>query len=279
MKKRWLYNKTVVISGASGGLGFSIAKTLIEKYDCKIIGIARNEKKLLDAMQTLGDKKSNFSYRLFDVSNRDNWTEFYNYLVENNIHIDVLINNAGFMLPFKKFERYTIEEIDEIIKTDLVSVINSTKILLPLVKKSTTPAIINVSSAAGVLAVAGESLYCASKFAVRGFTETLAQDYRKKIYVGGIYPGFIKTDILSRQVKDAKNDKIIGKFMMPLEKATKKIVKGIKKKKRRILFGYQARSMSLLSRLFPKSGPTIITKVFKASKFELFDQVFNDQGE
>ena len=276
MKKCWLNKKTVVISGASGGLGFSVAKMLIEKYDCKIIGIARNEKKLLDAMQTLGEKKGNFTYRLFDVSKRDNWTEFYNYLIENDIHIDVLINNAGFMLPFKKFEKYTEEEVDEIIKTDLLSLINSTKILLPLIKKSTTPAIINVSSAAGVLAVAGESLYCTSKFAVRGFTETLAQDYRKQIYVGGIYPGFIKTDILSRQVKDAKNDKTIGKFMMPLEKATKKIVKGIKKKKRRILFGYQARSMSLLSRLFPKSGPTIITKVFKASKFELFNQVFDD---
>jgi len=276
VKKCWLNKKTVVISGASGGLGFSVAKMLIEKYDCKIIGIARNEKKLLDAMQTLGEKKGNFTYRLFDVSKRDNWTEFYNYLIENDIHIDVLINNAGFMLPFKKFEKYTEEEVDEIIKTDLLSLINSTKILLPLIKKSTTPAIINVSSAAGVLAVAGESLYCTSKFAVRGFTETLAQDYRKQIYVGGIYPGFIKTDILSRQVKDAKNDKTIGKFMMPLEKATKKIVKGIKKKKRRILFGYQARSMSLLSRLFPKSGPTIITKVFKASKFELFNQVFDD---
>ena len=276
MKKCWLNKKTVVISGASGGLGFSVAKMLIEKYDCKIIGIARNEKKLLDAMQTLGEKKGNFTYRLFDVSKRDNWTEFYNYLIENDIHIDVLINNAGFMLPFKKFEKYTEEEVDEIIKTDLLSLINSTKILLPLIKKSTTPAIFNVSSAAGVLAVAGESLYCTSKFAVRGFTETLAQDYRKQIYVGGIYPGFIKTDILSRQVKDAKNDKTIGKFMMPLEQATKKIVKGIKKKKRRILFGYQARSMSLLSRLFPKSGPTIITKVFKASKFELFNQVFDD---
>lgn len=276
MKKCWLNKKTVVISGASGGLGFSVAKILIEKYDCKIIGIARNEKKLLEAMQTLGEKKDNFTYRLFDVSKRDNWTEFYNYLIENDINIDVLINNAGFMLPFKKFEKYTEEEVDEIIKTDLLSLINSTKILLPLIKKSTTPAIINVSSAAGLLAVAGESLYCTSKFAVRGFTETLAQDYRKQIYVGGIYPGFIKTDILSRQVKDAKNDKTIGKFMMPLEKATKKIVKGIKKKKRRILFGYQARFMSLLSRLFPKSGPTIITKVFKASKFELFNQVFDD---
>ena len=275
MSKKWLKNKTVVISGASGGLGFSIAKYLIEKFDCKVIGIARNEQKILTAMQTLGDKKVNFSYKLFDVSNKNNWVEFYNYLVKNNIKIDILINNAGFMLPFKKFEKYTEEEIDEIIKTDFSSIIYATKTLLPLLKESSFPSIVNVSSAAGLCAVAGESLYCAVKFGVRGFTETLQQDYKKQIYVGGVYPGFIKTDILSRQVKDAKNDKKISKFMMPLDAATKKIVKGIAKRKKRIIFGYQARFMSFFGRLFPKLTPSLISKVFKLSKMDLFDEVFD----
>ena len=273
MKKSWLNGKTVVISGASGGLGFSIAKTLIEKYGCKIIVIARNE--LLSAIETLGENKANFSYRLFDVSVKQNWIDFYNYLSENNIPIDLLINNAGFMLPFKKFENITEDEIDEIIKTDFVSVVQSTKILLPLLKKSSTPSIINVSSAAGLLAVVGESMYCATKFAVRGFTEVLQQDYKKQVYVAGVYPGFIKTDILQRQLDDAKNHKVVGKFMMPLEKATRKIATGIHKKKKRIAFGYQARTMSLLSRLFPKSAPSLITSAFKLSKFELFDDIFD----
>lgn len=275
MKKSWLNGKTVVISGASGGLGFSIAKTLIIKYGCKIIGIARNEKKLLSAIETLGEYKSNFTYRLFDVSIKENWIEFYNYLQENGIKIDVLINNAGFMLPFKKFENITDEEIDEIIKTDFVSIVQSTKILLSLLKHSKTPAIINVSSAAGLLAVVGESMYCATKFAVRGFTETLQQEYKKTMYIGGVYPGFIKTDILQRQLDNAQNHKVVGKFMMPLNKATKNIVNGIHKRKKRIVFGYQARFMSILSRIFPKSAPSLITNVFHASKFELFDDIFD----
>lgn len=278
MSKKWLKNKTVVISGASGGLGFSIAKYLIEKFDCYVIGIARNEKKILSAIETLGDKKNKFSYKLFDVSVKQNWIDFSNYLTENNIKVDVLINNAGFMLPFKKFEKYSDEEVDEIIKTDLASVIYATKIMLPLIKQSHTPAIINISSAAGLCAVAGESLYCTAKFGVRGFTETLQQDYRKQIYIGGVFPGFIKTDILSRQVEDAKNDKIIGKFMMPLDKATKKIVKGISKNKKRIIFGYQARFMSLFGRLFPKMTPTLISKVFKVSKISLFDDVYDKRS-
>jgi short-subunit dehydrogenase len=275
MKKNWLYGKTIVISGASGGLGFSIAKALIEKYDCKVIGIARNEQKILSQIQTIkDDKKSNFTYKLFDVSIKENWVDFQNYLEANNISIDVLINNAGFMLPFKKFDKISFEEIDEIVKTDFTSVVTATKILLPLLQKSASPAILNVSSAAGLLAVAGESMYCATKFAVRGFTETIQQEYGKSIYIGGIYPGFIKTDILSRQLEDAKNHKVVGKFMMPLEKATKTIVKRVSKKKKRIVFGYQARTLSFLSRAFPKLGPKLVAKVFKASKLDIFEQVF-----
>ena len=121
MKKSWLYNKTVVITGASGGLGFSIAKRLILEYNCKIIGIARNEAKILKSIESLGEKKYNFSYRLFDVSIKENWLSFYNYLVENNIEIDMLINNAGFMLPFSTFDKYTDKEIDEIIYTNFIS--------------------------------------------------------------------------------------------------------------------------------------------------------------
>ncbi len=275
MKKCWLNGKTVVISGASGGLGFSIAKTLIEKYDCKIIGIARNEQKLLAAIDALGDKKENFSYRLFDVSKKENWIEFAQYLNKNQICVDVLINNAGFMLPFKKFEKISDEDVEEIISTDFKSVVTATKVLLPILKKSSTPAIINVSSAAGLLAIAGESMYCATKFAVRGFTETIQQEYKKQIYIGGVYPGFIKTDILSRQIKDAKNHKVVGKFMMPLDKATKIIVKRMAKKKKRIAFGYQARVLSFLSRAFPVLGPKLVAKVFEISKLEIFEEVFN----
>lgn len=274
MKKSWLNGKTVVITGASGGLGFSVAKLLIEKYDCKIIGIARNESKILSAIETLGNKKGNFLYRLFDVSQKQNWLDFYDFLNKSNINIDVLINNAGFMLPFAKFEKYSETEIDEIIKTNFISNVISVKTLLPLLKKSKTPAIINVSSAAGLCAVVGQSMYCATKFAVKGFTETLQQEYKKQIYIGGIYPGFIKTDILNRQPDSAKNNKLINKMMMPLDKATKKIVRRISKKKKRTVMGFDGHSMSFFGRLFPRITPSIITKVLKASKQQMFDDVF-----
>lgn len=279
MKKNWLNDKTVIISGASGGIGFSVAKSLIEKFNCHIIGIARNEKKIKEAINTLGDKKTNFEYRIFDVSVKDNWQNFYNELVEKNIQADVLINNAGFMLPFTKFENLSDDEIQEIVSTDFLSVVNSTKIFLPMIKKSKTPAIINVSSSAGLCAVVGQAMYCATKAAVKGFTETLQQEYKKQIYIGGIYPGFIKTDILSRQNNETKNNKLINKMMMPLNKATKKIVRGITKKRTRIVMGFDGHSLSFLGRLFPKTTPSIVRSVLKASKLDLFEDVFEYSKE
>ncbi len=275
MKKCYLQNKTVVISGASGGIGFSVAKMLIEKFNCKIIGIARNEKKILSAIETLGDKKSNFSYKIFDVSIRENWQNFAKELNDTNTKIDVLINNAGFMLPFAKYEKYSDAEIDEIIATNFSAYLYSISSLLPLLKQSSTPAIINVSSAAGLCAVVGQSMYCATKYAVRGLTETLQQEYKKQIYIGGVYPGFIKTDILNRQSESGKKNKLINNLMMPLSKATKKIVKGIAKKKKRITMGIDGKPMAFLGRIFPNFTPNIITKVLKASKLEMFTDVFD----
>ncbi len=274
MKKTHLINKTVVISGASGGLGFAVAKLLIEKYNCKIIGIARNEQKIKTAIETLGDKKENFTYRLFDVSVKENWVNFYNELVESNTQIDMLINNAGFMLPFATFEKYTDQQVEEIINTNFIANVNSVKVLLPLLKKSKTPSIVNISSAAGLCVVVGQSMYCATKFAMRGFTESLQQDYKKQIYVGGVYPGFIKTDILNRQSIDDKSNKLIHKLMMPVEKASKKIVKGIAKKKKRIVMGVDGRFMNFFGKIMPKATPSIITKVLKTSKLDMFEEVF-----
>lgn len=276
MKKSWLTNKTVIITGANGGIGFSVLKKLIKDYGCFVIGVARNQEKMAKAVETLGELKSKFTPYFFDVSSLDGWQNLKADLESKNIIPDILINNAGFMLPFKKYDSYTLEEIEEITKTNFYSVLYSVKTLKPLLDKSKTPAIINVASSAGLCAVVGQSMYCATKFAVRGFTDTIRQDYKKKCYVCGIYPGFIRTDILNRQNTNDKENKLINKLMMPLNKATRKIVRGIKRRKKSIVMGFDGHSLSLFGRLFPHATPSIVRKVLKTSGLELFKDVFCD---
>ena len=273
MNKRWLNSKTVVITGASGGIGFSLAKRLIEKYDCKIIGIARNKEKIEKAIESLGEKKNNFSYKLFDVSIKENWVSFKDYLLQNDINIDLLINNAGYMLPFDKFGNLPIENVDEIIATNFKACCYSITELLPLISKSPTPAIINLSSSAGLCPIIGQSLYVASKHALRGFTETIIQEY-PKIYIGGVYPGFIKTDILSKIDKSSRDEKLMAKVMMPLEKATKKIVHRIAKRKKKTVLGIDGKFMYYGYKIAPKFTGFLIRTVLKKSKLDMFKELF-----
>lgn len=270
--KNWLKNKTIVISGASGGLGFSIAKKLILDFDCKVIGIGRNKEKFERNILTLGDKKNNFSYFLFDVGKLEEWQKFANLLREQNIGVDVLLNNAGFMLPFDKFSNYSIDEILEIVNTNFLSYVYATKTLFPILEKSSTPAVINVSSSAGLSAVVGQSMYSATKFAVRGFTDTLRVE-NKGFYIAGIYPGFIKTDILYRQNIGKKDGKLVDRFMMPLSKATKKIVRKIKRKRKHIVLGIDGRYLSFTGKHCPIISHKLTAKVLKAFKIDMFKKI------
>ena len=278
-KKDLLYKKTVIISGASGGIGFNVAKTLIEKYDCKIIGIARNKEKIEKAIESIGDKKQNFTYRLFDVKDKENWKNFADELLSEGITPDILINNAGFMLPFTKIENLSLDEVDEIVKTNLTSYVYAIKSLLPLLKNSSHPAVFNVSSAAGLFPVVGESMYCATKYAVHGFTQSLAIDYRKKIYFGGVYPGFIKTDLFDRMGVKKNEMTFVNKFTMPVEKAAKKIVKGIYKRKKKIVIGFDGKFLNFMGKFCPRLGARLVAFVLRKSKLELFDGVFKEQNK
>ncbi len=273
--KNWLYNKTVIITGASGGLGFTLAKLLIEKYNCNVIGIARNEQKLISNAQLLGENKQKFSYKLFDVSVYENWVNFKNYLTQNNVTPDVLINNAGFMLPFSKFEGYTATDIERITSTNFLSVTYAVKELLPLIKQSNTPAIINVSSASALCAVVGQSMYTATKFALRGLTDTLRVE-NKGVYVAGIYPGFIKTDIFGKTEFDEKTKKLLDKFMMPVDKAGKKIVRQISKKRKNVVIGFDGKLLKFGGKYMPKTFPKLMKKVLKSAKLSIFNDALED---
>ena len=156
MSECWLKGKTVVVTGASGGMGAGIAATLIKKHGCTVIGIARSEPKMLKFIEELGaEYASKFSYKLFDVSVKENWESFAEELKADGTKIDVLINNAGILPKFKRFDRYSYEEIERAMNINFYSCIYSTKTLLPMILESSTPAIINIDSSAALMTLAG----------------------------------------------------------------------------------------------------------------------------
>src|SRR5574344_1973528 len=111
MSKYNLNNKNVIITGASSGFGKLIATRLATEYSCKVIGIARNEEKLIKAKQEIGE---NFTYSAFDVGVKDNWTAFSEKLAQTDFRPDVLVNNAGVLPKFSKFEHFSDSEVENV---------------------------------------------------------------------------------------------------------------------------------------------------------------------
>lgn len=279
MSSCWLQGKTVVVTGASGGMGAGIAATLLKKHGCTVIGIARNERKILNFIDELGEENAKrFSYRLFDVSVRENWESFAKELKEENIAVDVLINNAGILPKFKRFDRYSYEEIERAMNINFYSCIYSVKTMLPILQKSSSPAIINIDSSAALMTLAGTSMYSASKAALKSFTEALRLEFAGKIYVGLVCPGFTKTDIFSGQgdVGKGRASKIIEMISTDCDKMVKMIMFGIERKMPMQVRGMDAHAMSICNRLLPVAGSKLYSTIMKAAKVDIFDEVFLD---
>ena len=178
----WLVGKTVVITGASSGIGKSITKILIEKYSCTVIGIGRSKDKLLCVQKELGGLGNMFSYRAFDVSNRLSWEEFSKELVFTDKSIDILINNAGVLPPFDKAMNLSIDKIESTMNINFYGAVYGMRSLWDIIRKSKDASIINISSSASLCAMAGASIYSASKSALRSFTESMQGEY-KDMYI------------------------------------------------------------------------------------------------
>ncbi|MBE6719225.1 MAG: SDR family NAD(P)-dependent oxidoreductase [Ruminococcaceae bacterium] len=279
MSNCWLSGKTAVVTGASGGMGAGIAATLIKKHGCTVIGIARSEPKMLKFIEELGDEyKDRFSYKLFDVSKRENWESFAEELKANGTKVDILINNAGILPKFKRFDRYSYEEIEQAMNINFYSCIYSTKTMLPLILESETPAVINIDSSAALMTLAGTSMYSASKSALKGFTEALRVEFRGKMYVSLVCPGFTKTDIFRNQGEESndKGQKVMNMISTDCDRMVRMIMRGIEYKYPMQVRGFDAHAMSTFNRVMPVYGSMLFSSVMKLANVDIFKEVFDD---
>lgn len=273
MSKLDFKGKLFVVSGASSGLGRIITEKLVSD-GCKVIGIGRNEAKFDDFKATLGDKSDMLETEIFDVSDEIGWENLAAKLAARGDALNGLINCAGVFPPFRKAVDFTVSDIESVMKTNFLSAVYAVKNLLPFLEKSGFPTIVNVSSAAALASIVGTSGYSASKSALKAYTEILAEELRGKAYVGLVMPGFARTDIMRSQNTSFDEDKLVKKMSMPADRMAGKIFRGIRKKKRRMIFGFDAKILNFFYRLMPKTTTRLVAVVLKKSKMKLFDEIF-----
>ena len=268
-----------MLSGASSGIGRELCKIFIQSFGAKVLGIGRNEEKMLSLKTELGQNAESFDHALFDVSKREEWEQFKTRLIEKNISPLLLINNAGAFPTFNTALHTSPETFERIMQTNYFSIVYAVTALSPILiaNKKIKPAIVNIASSAALCTVAGTAAYSASKAAVKSYTEALAMEEKGKKYVGLICPGTTATDLFSGD-KNTKNS-ALNLIAMPAHKMAKKIAKKILKKKRRAVVGWDAKLMNLTTKIMPVKGLFFIRGVMKASKSKVFTDVFDYKTE
>ncbi len=272
--RNWLKDEYVVLSGASGGIGRELCKILIQKYDARVIGIGRNEEKMLSLKTELGEKAERFSYFLFDVSEKSGWENLKKELISKEISPKLLINNAGAFPAFIKALDTPFDTAERILRTNYFSILHAVETLSPILKdgEKDKAGIVNISSSAALCTVVGTSAYSASKAAVKAYSEALQMEEKGKKYVGVIYPGTTATELFDGD-ENTKNS-MLQKVAMPAGKMAKKISRKILKKRKRAVLVFDAKMMAFTTKIMPTKGLFLIRGVMKASKSKVFSNVF-----
>ena len=177
--KSWLENSSVVITGASSGIGKELAKLLIKKYSCFVLGVGRSEEKLKTFKKELGEHVDKFDYIVKDVSKFESWADIFEKAKLNDCSI--LINNAGIMHPFMRADKIDIETTDKIFKTNFFASVYGYNAFCAYFRDKKDCAIINITSASALCAIPGESIYSASKSAITTFSKIISSEEHKKI--------------------------------------------------------------------------------------------------
>jgi NAD(P)-dependent dehydrogenase (short-subunit alcohol dehydrogenase family) len=186
MQKSWF------ITGANRGLGVEIAKAALAAGDC-VMATGRDPEQVLDA---LGGERECLMVARLDVTRSEDAEAAVEAAVQRFGAIDVLVNNAGYgHLGF--FEETTVRDIRDQFDSNVFGLMQVTRAVLPSMRQARAGHILNMSSLAGVRGSAFSSLYCASKFAVEGFSEALAEELLPfGIHVTIVEPGPFRTDFL-----------------------------------------------------------------------------------
>ena len=263
-------NSVAVITGAASGIGRALAIRFAQE---KIAGIAIcdvNENGLNETFEMVETLGVSASKHIIDTSKLEQIEQLKTEVLAKHGRATHLLNNAGVGL-LGTFEQISLEDFEWLMNINFWGVIYGCKVFLPILREQESAHIVNISSVFGLVAPPEQTAYCSSKFAVRGFTESLRHELEEtNICVSSVHPGGIKTNIArnSRLGKDTPEEyKVQGaKFFDKVaqttpEQAAETIIKGIKAKNPRILIGKDAHAINYVSRLFPKTYLRIIEKL------------------
>lgn len=264
-------NKVAAITGAGSGIGQQLA-VLLAKQGAHLSLSDINQQGLAKTVELLNSYPVKVTTTTLDVSDRAAMTAWAEATVKDHGKVNLIFNNAGVALG-STVEGSDYADIEWLMGINFWGVVYGTKEFLPHLKASGDGHVINISSLFGLTAQPSQSAYNASKFAVRGFTESLRQELdiqKNGVSATCVHPGGIRTNIaLAARMHDSirslgmepeKAGKQFNKLLRtPPEEAARQILKAVSNNDRRLLIGNDAKAIELMQRLLPSSYQKVMT--------------------
>lgn len=275
MRSETMQGRVVVITGAGSGIGRALA--LISARSGAHLALSDiNEAALADSACLASEEGRGRDQRVLtmrlDVSQRESFAVFAAEVSANFGRVDFLFNNAAVSLSQLTLETER-EDFEWLFNINFWGVVNGCEAFRELLGKSSAAHIINISSLFGLIGVPTQAAYCASKFAVRGYSESLRAELGPLgIKVSTVFPGGVATNIVrnGRHYKDMTgaaidSEKQQGFFAkvarLSPDAAARMIVRAVLRGKTRIRVGSDAIFFDRLSRLMPEFGPLLLDKI------------------
>jgi short-subunit dehydrogenase len=272
-----LRNSVAVITGAAGGIGGALASILAGR-GCHL-ALADKEAEGLAAVAEKARKSGvTVSEHVFDVADAQAIRELPEAVRSCHGRATVLVNNAGVALG-GTFDEVSEEEFDWLFEINFWSVLRMMKAFLPLLREQPAAQIVNLSSVFGLIGPPGQCAYAASKFAVRGLSEVLRHELEQEnspVRVSVVHPGGVRTGIAvnarvaaaavkEEEDTDAEAARYKNLLRLAPEKAAAQIVRGLERRRKRILEGSDARMIDLVQRFWPAHYWYFLRKKLDAS--------------
>lgn len=276
------FNKAnTIITGAGSGMGRQMALQAA-KRGARVIATDYNEASLAETAALAQAQGTAIETYVLDVSKADAIQSFAQQIIPGfNKGRLILINNAGVSIFTGNFEHTPLSEFEWLINVNMWGVVRMTNAFYPYLLEQNEGHIVNLSSVFGLGGMEGNSAYCTSKFAVRGFTETIRMELAEtNVGTTCVHPGGVKTNIVRNQVPKGEHtnqemlDKITVKFdqraKTTAESAAKQILDAVEKKKVRLVIGPDGKMLDFVTRLLPSAYTNIVRKKAKKSFGEPF---------
>ena len=259
-----------MVTGAASGIGRALAVRLAKEGIAGISIADINARGLNETLEMIGQAALQISAHVVDVADLAQMRDFARDVVGKHGRVTHLINNAGVSL-FGTVEEVSIEDLQWLMNINFWGTVYGVKLFLPILRAQPVAHIVNVSSVFGLVAPPGNAAYSASKFAVRGFTESLRHELvDTNIAVSCVHPGGVATNIVKDGRIGAQSDTGLKEQSVELhakvsrttaDEAAETIVRGIKRRSKRILVGTDARIIDVMQRALPVNHISVMDRL------------------